>query len=139
MRPCLVIQRDRLAQHPLHGRGPRLPLLEVIRRAQPAQGRQGQHRGGQAELELASSSLLDRPRFRHRPLTLRRPQSFLHPGQVGRDPPGDDPRIAGTVVSASEARQSLASAISSASAPQPSSRATASAVSPRIAMRNTSA
>ena len=94
----LVAERDRLTDDPVDGRGPRLPLLEVIRRAQPAQGREGQHRRRQPELELAPPPFLDRPRHGHGTLPLGRLHPRLHARQVGRDPLRDQARVARPVL-----------------------------------------
>ena len=80
------------------GRGPRRPLLEVIRRAQPAQGRERQDRRRQRELDLAPPPLLDGPRHGHRALALGRLHPVLNARQVGRDPLRDQARVARPVL-----------------------------------------
>ena len=93
----LVAERGCLAHDPVGRRGllrslpgPFGPLLEVIRRAQPAQCGERQHRGRQRELHLSPPPLLDRPRHGHGALALGRLHPLLHARQVGRDPLGHD-------------------------------------------------
>ena len=90
----LVAEGRGLAEDPRHGGRAGLPLLEIIRGAQAADGRQGQHRGGQPDLELAPPPFLDGPRLGHGPLALGGAELLLHAGQVGRDPAGHRPRVA---------------------------------------------
>ncbi len=62
--------------------------MQLVGERQAAERRQGQERGGQAELELPPPPLLGRPRHGHGPLPLGRLHPLLHACQVGRDPLG---------------------------------------------------
>ena len=90
----LVAKGCGLAEDPRPRPRAGLPLPEVIRGAQAADGRQRQHRGGQPDLKLAPPPFLDGPRLGHGPLALGGAELLLHAGQVGRDPAGHRPRVA---------------------------------------------
>ncbi len=98
LREGLISERGHLIDDALTRRSLRRPLLEVIRRAQSAQRRERQDRRRQGELDLAPPPLLDGPRDRHRALALGRLHPLLHARQVGRDPLGDQSRVARPVL-----------------------------------------
>ena len=79
-------------------RDPGRSLLEVVRRAQPAQRRECQHRRRQGKLDLTPPAFFDGLCDRDGTLPLGRLHPGLHARQVGRDPVGDDARIARPVL-----------------------------------------
>ena len=98
LREGLVLQRGHLIDGSLTRGGPRLLLLDIIRRAQPGQRCERQHRGRQCKLDLAPPPLFKGLCDRDGTLALGRLHALLHARQVRRDPLGDQARIARPVV-----------------------------------------